>query len=188
MEGIAFAVFESSLGNILLVSRDGALIRLALSRRHPLEIVKEVRQDFPSGVSSSAPFKRVRTQLDRYLRGQKVHFSVAVDLSDLGEFTRKVLLETMRIPYGDMRSYLWIAGKVGAPQAPRAVGQALKRNPIPLIIPCHRVVKADGSLGGFSLEGISKADLLKLEGVSPIPPPARSYSLSGTPRGPGSRR
>ncbi len=179
-EDLSFAVYESSLGNILLVARGEALTRLSISRRNPLELVKEVRRELPSAVNTSTPFKRVRTELDRYLRGQKVSFSVEVDLSDLADFTQRVLRETMKIPYGDMRSYRWIARKVGAPQAPRAVGQALKRNPIPLIIPCHRVIKADGSLGGFSLEGISKADLLRLEGVSPLPPAARSYSPSGS--------
>ena len=70
--------------------------------------------------------------------------------SQLTEFQWKVLAVTARIPFGETRSYKWVAQQIGNPKAVRAVGQALRRNPYPLIIPCHRVIKEDGSLGGYA--------------------------------------
>jgi len=82
----------------------------------------------------------------------------------LTEFQWKVLQATMTIPLGQTRSYKWVAKKIGYPQAVRAVGQALKRNPYPLIIPCHRVIREDGSLGGYAGKyDKRKSQLLKME-------------------------
>ena len=83
----------------------------------------------------------------------------------LGTFTRKVLNELRKVPYGETRSYGWLAKKVGKPGAARAVGQALKRNPIPIIIPCHRIIRDDGTIGGFSMGVNIKERFLALEGV-----------------------
>ena len=84
--------------------------------------------------------------------------------SGLTEFEWKVLKETLKIPLGETRSYKWVARRVGSPKAVRAVGQALRKNPYPLIIPCHRVVKSDGTLGGYAGKYDSrKKDLLKTE-------------------------
>jgi methylated-DNA-[protein]-cysteine S-methyltransferase len=82
----------------------------------------------------------------------------------LTKFQWKVLSVTASIPLGETRSYKWVAGKVGSPKAVRAVGQALKRNPYPVIIPCHRVIRQDGSLGGYAGgSGEEKAKLLEME-------------------------
>ncbi len=80
------------------------------------------------------------------------------------EFERKVLKATLTIPLGETRTYQWIAHKIGRPKAVRAVGQALRKNPYPLVIPCHRVVKLDGTLGGYAgkMDG-KKAKLLAME-------------------------
>ncbi len=82
----------------------------------------------------------------------------------LTDFEWKVLKETLKIPLGETRTYKWIAQRIGHPKAGRAVGQALRRNPYPLIIPCHRVIRADGSLGGYAGHRTQKkAQLLALE-------------------------
>lgn len=82
----------------------------------------------------------------------------------LTKFQWQVLAATATIPLGETRSYQWVAQKIGKPQAVRAVGQALRRNPFPLIIPCHRVIKKDGSLGGYAgRSGRRKAQLLRIE-------------------------
>lgn len=104
-----------------------------------------------------------RAELKAYLAGRLRSFRVPCDLSGLPAFTRAVLRLTARIPYGRVRSYRWIAGRLGKPGASRAVGNALARNPIPIIIPCHRVVRSDGQLGGFALGLSWKRRLLKLE-------------------------
>jgi O-6-methylguanine DNA methyltransferase len=91
-------------------------------------------------------------------------------LAGLGEFQRRVLLETCEIPPGETRSYAWLAGRVGHPGAARAVGTALARNPLPLVVPCHRVVRADGRIGHYGCGGpATKRALLRGEGVRVSP-------------------
>ena len=86
------------------------------------------------------------------------------DVSRLTEFQLKVFKAVLKIPFGERRSYKWIAEQIGDPKAVRAVGQALRRNPFPLIIPCHRVIKSDGSLGGYAgSHSDRKAILLDIE-------------------------
>ena len=88
-------------------------------------------------------------------------------LERLGDFQRRVLLETCEIPPGETRSYAWVAARVGHPGAARAVGSALARNPLPLVVPCHRVVRADGRIGHYGLGGpAAKRALLAEEGVA----------------------
>jgi len=102
--------------------------------------------------------------LIRYFAGDKVSFLAhPIDLSDLPEFTCRVLAAARRIPHGARLSYGELAGKIGRPKAARAVGQALGRNPIPIIIPCHRVVGKSGELVGFSAGLSWKKTLLEIE-------------------------
>jgi len=86
-----------------------------------------------------------------------------IDLSKYTPFQRKVWEVVQTIPYGETRSYKWVAERIGNPRAVRAVGQALKRNPLPGIVPCHRVICSDGSLGGFSQGLKMKRELLRSE-------------------------
>jgi O-6-methylguanine DNA methyltransferase len=94
------------------------------------------------------------------------HASLSFDLRDLTPFEQAVLLKALSIPYGEVRPYAWIAREIGRPRAVRAVGSALARNPIPLLIPCHRVVRSDGHIGNYSLGGPhNKRAILQAEGV-----------------------
>lgn len=165
MDGFEFAMYESSIGYVVLVARNGKLIRLDISDAGLYEVKKEVLALYPGARESLPAFKTVRTLLDRYLRGMPVDFDVEVDISDFADFTQKVLTKLRTIPYGEVRSYGWIAKELGCAGAGRAVGQAVKRNPLPIIIPCHRVIREDGSIGGFSLGVRLKEKLLALEGV-----------------------
>ncbi|MCS7257782.1 MAG: methylated-DNA--[protein]-cysteine S-methyltransferase, partial [candidate division WOR-3 bacterium] len=94
---------------------------------------------------------QIKALLDSYFKGRKVNFKLAIDLSGLSSFQKKVLLAVRKIPYGKTISYKELAIRIKNPKAVRAVGQALKKNPLPIIIPCHRVLRADKSLGGFNL-------------------------------------
>lgn len=85
------------------------------------------------------------------------------NLGKLTPFQRKVLEVVKTIPYGETRSYKWVAERIGKPKAARAIGQALKKNPYPIIIPCHRIIRSDGSLGGYSKGIRKKKRLLKKE-------------------------
>jgi len=166
MAALNFAIFESSMGYVVVVARDDKLISLDIKEQGLHEARKGVSSCYPGAVESPVAFKTLRTLLDRYLRGVPVDFNVEVDISSLGMFTRQVLSELRNIPYGEVRSYGWLAAKIGYKGAARAVGQALKRNPIPIIIPCHRVIRGDGDLGGFSMGVRIKERLLLLEGVT----------------------
>jgi len=111
-------------------------------------------------------YKELEEALERYFRGEKVDFShFPVDLSLLTPFQRKVLEEVRGIRWGEVRSYEEIGESLGDRRKARAVGQALARNPIPIIIPCHRVIRKDGGLGGFSWGLEWKILLLRLERV-----------------------
>jgi O-6-methylguanine DNA methyltransferase len=104
-------------------------------------------------------------QIKSYLRAERTRFELVLDWSGMSEFQRKTLKAVYEIPYGQTRTYGQIAAQIGVPQAPRAVGRANATNPIPLVIPCHRVIGADGRLRGYgSGEGLkTKAWLLALE-------------------------
>ncbi|MGH2460678.1 MAG: methylated-DNA--[protein]-cysteine S-methyltransferase [Chloroflexota bacterium] len=110
----------------------------------------------------------VAAYLGGELSVEEARRALPFDLRGTTEFERAVLLKTFEIPYGEVRSYSWIAREVGHPLAVRAVGSAVGRNPVPLLIPCHRVVRRDGRIGEYGLGGTSaKRALLSAEGVAP---------------------
>ena len=110
------------------------------------------------------PYNLTRA-LQRYAAGHVVRFKVPLDLSAGTPFQRSVWRTLTRIPRGQTRSYAWVAKQIGNPRATRAVGAACGANPVPIIVPCHRVIASDGSIGGFSSGLRLKRRLLKLEGI-----------------------
>jgi len=111
-----------------------------------------------------APPSRIAGPLDKALKTGKLG-SLPVDLTRLGEFQRKVLEKCAEIPPGEIRPYGWIAKEIGNPGAVRAVGTALGRNPVPILIPCHRVVRTDGRIGKYAYGTDMKRTLLEVEGI-----------------------
>jgi len=111
---------------------------------------------------------RARGELSEYLLGQRAFFSVPLDLSSVPDFQAKVLRAAGTIPFGQARPYAWVAQRIGHPRAVRAVGTALGKNPVPLIVPCHRVLKSDGGVGGYIFGTGVKRQLLGLERVTPV--------------------
>ena len=109
--------------------------------------------------------QKLVTELDQYFAGNPITFSVPLDPESGTSFQRRVWEQLALIPYGKTRSYVDIARKVDCPRGGRAVGLANKNNPIPILIPCHRVIKADGNLGGYNSGIEIKKSLLELEGV-----------------------
>lgn len=120
-----------------------------------------------NGSIESELTKNAAQQLEQYFLGRLHQFDLALDISLLTLFQQQVLRQTMQIPYGSITTYGELAGKVGSPKAARAVGGALGANPIPVIIPCHRVVASNGGLTGYSAAGgiEMKKFLLSLEGA-----------------------
>jgi methylated-DNA-[protein]-cysteine S-methyltransferase len=162
---IEFALLDSRLGTIVLVARDKRLTGLDITREDGAVTRKRLRNRYPGAVESAKSFGKLQRLLDQFLRGTKVDFDVPFDLGNVGDFSRRVLMEVKRIPYGTVVSYGSIGRRLGYPMAARAVGQAVGSNPVPIVIPCHRVVRSDGTLGGFSMGLGLKERLLALEGV-----------------------
>jgi methylated-DNA-[protein]-cysteine S-methyltransferase len=110
---------------------------------------------------------RARAELEEYLAGRRTYFSVPIDLEGLGEFQARVLAQAVRIPYGETASYAELARRIRHPRASRAVGNALGANPVPIVIPCHRIIRGDGTWGHYAFGGAMKTALLTLERTTP---------------------
>lgn len=159
-------VFLTAWGWMALVWGQGRLCRVLLpgGRRN---VEREAMRNGPSVK------KRTRSGLAqrclRYFAGERVALSVPMEFPSASEFRRRVWEVTAQVPYGEVVTYGEVATRAGRPGAARAVGQAMAHNPLPLVVPCHRVVAANGGLGGFSAEGglQLKRRLLGLEGVTP---------------------
>jgi len=161
-----FSVLETDIGAFSLFAREEHLWRLDLVASGAADARKRVRAEFPEAVEQPAFFEAVIQLLRRYLRGERVELDIPVDLFGLKAFTSRVLMEIRHVPYGGLASYGTIARRVGCPKGARAVGQALARNPIPVVIPCHRIIRGDGSPGGFGMGLGMKVKLLSIEGVN----------------------
>ncbi len=111
---------------------------------------------------------QARRELGEYLAGRRTFFTVPVDLAGVGEFQGQVLAAARRIPFGQVASYADLARGIGHPRAARAVGNALGANPVPVIVPCHRVIRGDGSWGHYAFGGELKTRLLRLERTTPV--------------------
>ncbi|MBP6941760.1 MAG: methylated-DNA--[protein]-cysteine S-methyltransferase [Syntrophorhabdaceae bacterium] len=169
---IEYDIYESSIGTLSLIAKDGRLVALKMTQEDEYRLARLMNVRYPQAARTGKPFNRVRLLLDRYLRGQKVDFDIPVDVSAETPFTQKVLRVLQGIPYGEVRSYLWVGKQLGYEIAAQAVGQAVKRNPIPIIIPCHRVIREDGTIGGFSSGVNMKRRFLAIEKVE-LPRPHR---------------
>lgn len=125
------------------------------------------RRGYGAAEQSAAKTETVRRQIAEYLAGRRAAFETAVDWRGVTEFQRQVLEAALQVPRGQVLTYHAVAEQLGKPKAARAVGQALRRNPAPIVVPCHRVVAADGALRGYlGKSGIqTKAWLLQLEGA-----------------------
>jgi methylated-DNA-[protein]-cysteine S-methyltransferase len=141
------------------------VIVLPKPSRAAIELALRSSRHKPIDYRTSERLQAARTQLSEYLSRTRQCFDFPLDLSQGTSFQRLVWRMLQRVPYGKLRSYRWIAARVGGRQYARAVGNAVGANPVPIVIPCHRIVAHDGALGGFS-GGLSvKRKLLTLEGT-----------------------
>jgi methylated-DNA-[protein]-cysteine S-methyltransferase len=158
---------RSSIGAVFVgvSSRGLCAVRFGLSERQFVESLR--RETRANPVRSAARAGAAARQVGEYLAGRRNAFDVPVDLSASTDFQRQVLLAACQIPRGQVRTYSDLARQIGRPKAARAVGQALGSNPVPIVVPCHRVLAADGSLRGYSGGGgiATKERLLRLEGA-----------------------
>jgi methylated-DNA-[protein]-cysteine S-methyltransferase len=149
----------------VLASGSG-LRHCSLPRCSEADAVKDLGDEVTQATKSEAPFADLIDRFKAYFRSETADFPDKLDLSGATDFQRQVWETTRTIPRSETRSYEWIAVQIGKPKAARAVGQALGQNPIPIIIPCHRVLTSDGKLGGFTGGLDMKRLLLKMEGAT----------------------
>jgi methylated-DNA-[protein]-cysteine S-methyltransferase len=165
---LAYGVCKTSKGWLALLASRKGLVRLTLPLATRGDALAELSP--PAGaVEDPPPFEIQCARLQRYFDGLPAEFEDELDLTAGTPFQQLVWRMARTIPAGRTESYGWIAREMGNPRACRAVGQALGRNPIPLIVPCHRVLAAGGRLGGFSGGLDIKISLLRLEGITPLP-------------------
>ena len=165
---IAYAQVDSPLGPLLAAGTDEGLVTLSYTDwAGGVDSILErlAERVSPNILEAPARLDAVRRQLDDYFEGRRRDFDVDIDWALTAGFTRKVLQATARIPFGAVSSYREVASEAGSPRAVRAAGNALGHNPIPIIVPCHRVLRTGGSLGGYTGGLEKKETLLRLEGV-----------------------
>jgi len=148
---VVYDIFDSPLGKLYLTFSGDSLSGISFTKPSDISFKK-----------GSAP-KNFIKELDLYFKGSNSKFAQKVKFLSGTEFEMKVWRALNGIPYGETKTYKWIAEKIGKPAAVRAVGQALSKNPVPIVIPCHRVIESDGSLGGYSSGVNIKKRLLEME-------------------------
>jgi methylated-DNA-[protein]-cysteine S-methyltransferase len=164
---VAYATVDSPLGPLVVAATPRGLVRLAYTgSRDEGEVVEDLAGKLsPRILEAPERLDDVRRELDEYFEGRRVGFEVPIDWSLTRGFTSKVLRQTARIGYGKTSTYAEVAGRAGSPRAVRAAGNALGSNPIPVVVPCHRVLRTGGALGGYTGGVERKEFLLRLEGV-----------------------
>jgi methylated-DNA-[protein]-cysteine S-methyltransferase len=157
--------FETRMGWIGLGWNARGIVTLQLPRPTRARALRDLQREYPDGVVRERPPTEMMRELEEYVAGRRHSFDLPLDWSSIKPFQRAVLRAASTIPFGETRSYGWIAQKIGNPKAARAVGQALGSNPIPIILPCHRVINSNGGLGGYGGGLPLKIKLLRLEGA-----------------------
>jgi len=163
---VAYATADSPFGTLLLARTKRGLVRVGLPNQDADELLADLADRVsPRVLEAPAELDEVRRELDLYFDGKLDHFSLPLDWRLSGGFRQRVLRAIDRIPYGQTRSYTEMARKAGNERAVRAAGSACGSNPIPLVVPCHRVLRTGGALGGYGGGLPMKQALLELEGV-----------------------
>ena len=163
---LAYCEVESPLGTLLAVATSTGLVKLGYPNVPAEEQLEELAARVsPRLLEAPARLDPLRRELDQYFAGERRDFDLALDWRLTAGFVQRVLRETARIPFGQTRSYAEMASSAGSPRAFRAAGSALGANPIPIVVPCHRVLRSGGGLGGYGGGLAVKEQLLRLEGV-----------------------
>ena len=161
---IYYCALPTPIGRVFVAAGEAGLVRLSF-RQSEASFVAELRRLGADVVRSPARTADIVHQLRAYFAGERRSFDVRLDLRHTTPFQRRVLLAAARVPAGQVVSYGEIARRIGQPQGSRAVGQALGQNPVPIVIPCHRVIAAGGRIGGYTGGLGIKRKLLRLEGA-----------------------
>jgi methylated-DNA-[protein]-cysteine S-methyltransferase len=162
---VAYDIADSPIGPLLVATSERGLCRISYDPEPERELERLSRSFGPRVLRSPHPVDVARRQLDEYFEGRRREFDLDVDVERLTPFNRHVLAALARVPYGTTTTYGTLARETGRPRAARAVGTVMNRNPIPIVLPCHRVVGSAGNLVGYAGGLDRKERLLRLEGV-----------------------
>jgi methylated-DNA-[protein]-cysteine S-methyltransferase len=164
---VAYTSVDSPLGPLVVAATPKGLVRVSYTEfRGEDEVLEDLaRRVSPRVLEAPARLDGVRRELDEYFEGHREEFETPIDWSYLAGFTREVLRATARIGFGEVSTYAGVAEAAGSPRAVRAAGNALGANPMPVVVPCHRVLRTGGSLGGYTGGLERKEFLLRLEGM-----------------------
>ncbi len=164
---VGYTVIDSPIGALLLAATSRGLVRVAFDSEDHDAVLKQLAEKIsPRVLEADAQLAPIAAQVEEYFAGQRRDFDIPLDRRLSSGFRREVQRQLSEIPYGTTQSYSEVAAAVGQPTAVRAVGTACAQNPIPLVVPCHRVLRSDGSLGGYRGGLPAKQQLLELEAAA----------------------
>jgi methylated-DNA-[protein]-cysteine S-methyltransferase len=163
---LTYATLDSPVGALVVIASERGLVRLSYGEPEDTGVLDDVAQRLtPRIVRSPVRTDEVRRQLDAYFDGARREFDLPLDWSLVRGFTWRVLRACADIPFGEVSTYREMATRAGNERAVRAAGNALGHNPIPIVVPCHRVLRTGGSLGGYTGGLEIKRKLLDIEGI-----------------------
>jgi methylated-DNA-[protein]-cysteine S-methyltransferase len=161
---VAYRLVDTPVGSLLLAATDQGLVRVAYANEDHDSVLSALARDIsPRVMNAPARLDAAARQIDEYFAGRLMVFDVPLDLRLSRGFRREVLAHLLEIGYGKTATYSWVAAAAGNAKAVRAAGSACATNPIPVVIPCHRVVRSDGTIGRYGGGGAIKKALLALE-------------------------
>jgi methylated-DNA-[protein]-cysteine S-methyltransferase len=162
---VAVATMDSPVGELMIAVTPRGLASIAFESQDRDDLFERIAREIsPRVLEAAAPTDEVRRELEEYFARERRTFDLRIDRRLIGVFAWDVLRATRKVGFGDLATYGQIAGRIDRPKASRAVGRALGSNPIPIVIPCHRVVGAGGKLTGYAGGVDRKETLLRLEG------------------------
>jgi methylated-DNA-[protein]-cysteine S-methyltransferase len=161
----AYDLVDTPIGALLVATTERGLARIAFDPEPERELEELARSFGARILRSPRPIDPARRELDEYFAGRRRTFDLPVDLTLVADFNRVVLRELALVPYGEVVTYGQLAARADRPRAARAVGVVMNRNPLPIVLPCHRVIGANGKLVGYGGGLDRKETLLRLEGA-----------------------
>lgn len=169
---VAYATMDTAVGRLLLAGTPEGLVRIDYldGSQEEERLADLARRVSPRVLAAPRRLDHARRELDEYLDGRRRDFELALDPRLMSAFGRRVLAATAAIPYGSTSTYAQVAAQAGSPRGSRAAGNALGANPLPIVLPCHRVLRSGGALGGYTGGLDRKRTLLAIEqGQAPLP-------------------